>query len=119
RRQDQIIERAVRELYELGQQERAERLERRMRVAASRLRGDGPAFGPEERMPDERRNHLEQAMGHLREAGLHDEAERLEERLRRAEARARGGRRAGGPQGRPLGDLREKVENLQQAVHEL
>lgn len=90
-------------------------------------RPDGP---PRQELENKLR-HVEQAIGHLREAGMPEPAEQLNQIANRLRGALRGegdgprreeGRREEGPRDQPRGDieaLRREIQELRQAVQEL
>jgi len=112
------------------------------RPEGQRRDGDGRRHdGPPRHELENKLRHVEQAIGHLREAEMPEPAEHLNQvanRLRgalrgegdgprreeghRQQARREDGRRQEGPQDQPLGDieaLRREIQELRQAVRQL
>ena len=135
---NEVVKRRIGELRKAGKQEEADQLEARWRASMEK-HGDGKEPGgkePGSKEPGgnmERMQHLKQAIMHLHAAGLHEDAERVEqifrEEMAKAEAGererrkdgAKGGQKDAGP--REPGDqkqhaMREKEDQNQRALRE-
>jgi uncharacterized protein (DUF305 family) len=137
RQRAEKIERAERERAEKRERQRAERLGRGPGPGSpGRPEADERPDGPPRPELERKLHHVEQAIGHLREAGLPDPAENLErvaQRLRNAMHDQPGpppgrgphpdgpphGDHAGAPGHDEIGELRREIEELKKTVGEL
>ena len=132
----EAAKRRIEELRKAGKNEEANQLERRVREAGQKRRDgdkphkdgkirDGdkdPADKPRdgERGGDERMQHIEQAVKHLRAAGLHEQAERLTQMVREqhGQPNRQPGQQGGAPHEQMHRELREMQMQTQRAFRE-
>ena len=109
----EAAKRRIQELHEAGQHEEADRLAKRL------SEGTGHQGDPHERM-----QHVAEAIKHLRAAGLNEQAENLEQMMRKMQQKPEGheqaGPREGGdPMPRAMREMHEQMINMQRAIDEL
>ena len=121
----EMVKRKIDELRKAGKHDEAERLEAERLGHGRREAGekrDGAAR-KEGALDEQQRQHVGEALKHLHAAGLHEQAERIEQMLRgsgtQAEHAAREHREKAERSGPEAAGLREAHEQMQRALREM